>query len=87
MYLARGNVCLRHIGSGHRPGEFRDSEIENLYVIGFGDEDVLGFQIAMNNSFIVRGSQSMRQLNRVINRFACRQRLLIEEVTQSLAFE
>src|SRR5437867_972464 len=55
---------------GFRLRELRETKIENLYAAIIGDEDVFRFEIAMSNSLRVRRSEAMRDLQRVIERFA-----------------
>ena len=42
--------------------EFRNAEVENLYATIFGDEDVVGLEIAMNDSFLVSRVERLRDL-------------------------
>src|SRR5437899_2036114 len=69
---SRGNVCLRL--TAVRLSEFRNAEVENFYAAIIGDEDVVGFQIAMNDSFLMCGGKPVRDLARVLNHSALRQR-------------
>ena len=51
------------------------------------DEDVLRLQVAMYDSLIMCRGQSVRDLQRVFDRFALRQRSPAHSFAQRLAFE
>ncbi len=51
------------------------------------DENVFGFQVAMENTVIVSGSQSARDLERVFDCFAHWQRAAIQPRPQSFAVQ
>jgi hypothetical protein len=51
------------------------------------DEDILRFEVAMENTVIVSGSESARDLKRVFDCFAHRQRTAIQPRSQSFAVE
>src|SRR5437899_5775549 len=63
------------------------SEVENLNAAIFGDEDVVGLQIAMNNSLFVSGGQAVRNLTSVVGHAALGQRGAAHSLTQCLAFQ
>src|SRR5215469_183522 len=44
--------------------EFRQTKVQDLDLALCGKEDIRGFNIAMDNSFLVRSVQSLRNLNR-----------------------
>ncbi len=48
----------------------RETEVENLCPAGYGDENVLGLQIPMNDAARVRGRESVRQLDAELRRLA-----------------
>ena len=52
--------------------QFREAEVQNLDPAVFGDEQVLGLEVAMNDALVVRRRQSMRDLNAVFDGFANR---------------
>jgi hypothetical protein len=47
--------------------ELRQTEVQNLYSAVVSDEDVVRFQIAMNYSLLVCGSEPMSDLQSVID--------------------
>ena len=51
------------------------------------DEDILRFEVAMENTVIVSSSKSARDLERVFDSFAHRQRAAIQPRPQSFAVE
>src|SRR5581483_6602745 len=53
-----------------RRRQLRQAEVENLQAAIARDEDVLRFQIAMHDPFLVRGGESVRDLSRVFDRLA-----------------
>src|SRR5215469_12542409 len=57
-----------------RLDQLGESEVENLDAAGFGHEEVLGLEVAMDDAVIMRGRQSMSDLYRVIDGFASGQR-------------
>src|SRR2546425_176222 len=73
MRLSVGGLC-----------QLGQSEIENLHSTVFGDKDVLRFQVAMNNPFLVRGRESTCDLQGVINGFALRESRASHSLTKRL---
>ena len=51
-------------------GQLGQAEVQNLDPSIFGDEQVFGLQVAMNNAFVVCCRQAVRDLHGIINRFA-----------------
>src|SRR5215510_6506446 len=62
-------------------------EVENLDASVFGDEEVLWLQVAMHDSLIVRGGQTARNLQGIIDHTAWRQRRAAQPITQCFAIE
>src|SRR6266540_6171116 len=60
--------------SGGRLRELGKTEVEDLEASFGGEEDVLGFEVAVNNAFLVRRGESVRKLDHVVCRFARRKR-------------
>src|SRR4029077_7134277 len=58
------------IGSARMLNELCQAEVENLYSSIFGQEQVLGLQVAMDNALLVRRRQPARRLDGVIDRLA-----------------
>src|SRR5262249_31517601 len=59
------NICLRLIAVGLR--QLGETKVENLYAAIISNEDVVGFEIAMDDSLVVRCRESVGDLQRVIN--------------------
>jgi hypothetical protein len=53
-------------------GQFGQAKIQNFYVAVAGDENIFGLQVAMDDSFVVRGGQAFGDLLRVFRGFARR---------------
>src|SRR5712671_1382165 len=51
-------------GATFRIGKFGETEIENLSVPAFGDKNVGGLDVTMNDAFAVSGVQSVGHFNR-----------------------
>ena len=66
--------------------QLREAEVENLYAAIFRDEDVFGLEVAMHDALLVRGCQTVRDLNRVFDRFANRKAAL-DSIAQCPAVE
>src|SRR5437660_9072587 len=81
VYFARGYVGLRDTFS-RRLDQFRDPEIKNFDAVVFRDEEVVRFQIAMNDAFLMRRREPVRHLNRVIDRFALRDWAMVKAILQ-----
>ena len=87
-------VCGGVVGSALMPDRSRldlrelgEPEVENLHAAISGDEDVLRLQIAMNDPLLVRRRQTTRDLHRILNRLAHRQRAGGEPLSECLPFE
>ena len=65
----------------------RQSEIQNLGVAVFRQEQVFGLQIAMNNSLFMRRRKSLRNLYPVIDDLPNRQRTALQSLAQRFAFQ
>ena len=73
--------------TGLRLRQLRQSEVQNLHPPVLGDEQVLRFQIAMDNAFLMRRGQPARNLHSVINRLAHRQTAPLDLLPQRFAFQ
>jgi hypothetical protein len=62
------------------------AEVENLDEAVRRDEQVLGFQVAVNDAPGVRGGESARHLLRVVGGLACRKRSRDELSAKRLSF-
>src|SRR5262249_39814572 len=54
--------------------QLRKSEIEDFESIVAGNKNVFGFQVAMNNPFVMRGRESLSDTKRILSRATKRQR-------------
>src|SRR5215471_10531074 len=63
---SRGNFSLGLIAV--RLSQLGHAEVEDLDAFIFGDEQVLGFQITMDDALFVRRGEAVRDLLRVVNR-------------------
>ena len=81
----RGSRSRRSAGGSLRL--LGEAEIQDFYVVIGGNEDVFGLQVAMNDSFVVRGGQTIGDLQSVLGSFALRQRSRSHAVAQRLTFE
>ena len=63
------------------------SEIEDLHQAASRDEDVLGFEIPVNDAFLVSGSHPVGDLNGVLDRLAFRKGARPEPLAKGLALE
>ena len=70
-----------------RPRELGEAEVEDLDPPVARDEDVLGLQIAVDDALVVRGGEPLRDLARVVDRFARRQRAAHAAAAKRLALE
>jgi hypothetical protein len=66
---------------------FRQSEIEDLRVAAIGDEEVRGFDVAMDDSLSVGGFQRIGRLNAEIQEFVRGDRPLADSLLQRLPFQ
>src|SRR5437870_3808955 len=82
---SRGNVGL--LLAAISLYELGNSKVQNLHAAIFGDEDVLRLQVAMDDPFLVRSRQTMRNLDRIVDRFALRLRRAAQSFAQRLTFE
>src|SRR5437016_1819465 len=67
--------------------QLRETKVENLDAAVFGDEEVLRLEIAVNDALVVRGGQSMGDLDAVVDGFANRERAALQRMTQRFADE
>ncbi len=56
---------------GSACSQFGQSEVENFYAAIFGDEQIFGLEVAMDDAFFVGRRQAVRNLQRVIQSLAC----------------
>ena len=70
-----------------RRGRSREPEVQDLHAPVAEQEDVVGFQIAMDDTLVVSGRETAGHLNGAVGRFTDRQRTLGETLAQRLAVE
>jgi hypothetical protein len=67
--------------------QFREAEVQNLDAALFGDEQVLRFQVPMNDAFVVRCRQPMSDLNAHVDRPAKRYWAMPQLLFQSVSHQ
>src|SRR6266545_778068 len=84
--FSSSNISLRHVFAG-RLDQFCQAKIENLYAIVFSDKEVVGFEIAVDDSLAMRSGETARYLSCAVDGFARGKRAVIQNTPQSLTFE
>src|SRR6266545_3889872 len=74
--FSSGNISLRHVFAG-RLDQFCQAKIENLYAIVFSDKEVVGFEIAVDDSLVMRSGETARYLSCAVDGFARGKRTII----------
>src|SRR5437879_6686635 len=75
--IRRLTMCRQfggRITSAHGLNEFSESKVENLCPAIVGDEDVLGLEVSVDDSFFVRSSKPASKLQRVVEHLSLRNR-------------
>src|SRR5262245_7024525 len=85
IYATSWDVCLLLIAIGL--SEFCEPEVENLHSSIISDEDVVGFQIAVNDSLLVCCGEAICKLQRIIKRASLGQWRTSDPLAQRLAFQ
>jgi len=67
--------------------ELRQAKIQNLDAAFFGDENVFGLQVTMDDSLVVRRRQSMGDLNSIFDRLTLGQGAAVERDPQGFTFQ
>jgi hypothetical protein len=67
--------------------QFGQAEIQDLDPPVLGYENVLGLQVAVHDSLLVRCRQSVRDLHSIFDRLALRQRPPVQHIAQTLALQ
>src|SRR5208283_4531288 len=70
-----------------RAGELGQAEVKNLHRASLGNEDVGGFDVAVDDAFCVRGVKRVGELNADVKQTVQRQRTADQLGIQTLAFE
>jgi hypothetical protein len=63
------------------------TEVEDFHPAIFGDEDVVRLQVAVHDSFVVGGGESVGHLNPVVDRFPERQWSCIQALAESFTLQ
>ena len=77
----------RGFGGSHWHRHLGQTEVEDLHASFACDEDVLRFQVAMDDALVVRGCKPACDLGRVVDRLARRQRRPVDPPAERLPFE
>ena len=83
----RGRRQVRRLAALFLVRQLREAEVEDLETAVFGDEQVLGLQVAVDDPLLVRRGEAVRDLQRVVDRLSRRQLPAGERRAQRLAFE
>ncbi len=83
----RGRRQIGDLASLLHARQLGQSEVEDLDSAVLRDEEVLGLQVAVDDPFLVRGRQALRDLPRVVERLAKREAPAGQLRAQGLAFE
>ena len=67
--------------------QFRQSEIQDLDAPVFGDENILRFQVAVDDPLFVRRRQPVRDLHSILDRLTLGQGAAIERRAQAFALQ
>src|ERR1019366_7706264 len=68
-------------------GQFGQPEVQDLRLSSRSDEDIRGLQVSMHNTFAVRDVESVGNLNTDIDDLVHRQRVAVDLLIQTLAFQ
>ena len=83
--LGRGLELVDRLALGLH--ELRNAEVEDLHSSVTREEDILGFEIAVDHPLGVRGGQSPRSLHREADCTLGRERATVQALAQGLALE
>ena len=83
LQAGRPAVCL----VGWRLGELGEAEVENLDLAVFGDEEVLGLEVAVDDAFFVGGGQAVGDLGSDLKDLADGHRAAVHGFAQRAADE
>ena len=92
-FRGRASAARESVASSAQPGsasarvELGQAEVQDLDPPVAGDEEVLGLEVAVDDALGVRGGEPPRDLDRVVERLAQRQRAARHALAQRLAFE
>src|SRR5215813_6582523 len=85
IYATSWDVCLLLIAIGL--SEFCEPEVENFHSAVVSDKDIIGFEIAMNDSFLMRCGEATRNLQGIIKRSSLDQWSTSDPFAQCLTFQ
>src|SRR4029077_1364874 len=83
---ARAAIGLSFCSTG-RLRQLGQSEIENLDAAVARDENIFGLKVAVNDSFVVSGSESLSDLHSIFDCFSLRQGAAIQHGAQAFPLE
>jgi hypothetical protein len=75
------------VGAAAKTRLLHEAEIEQLHASLARDEDVLRFQVAVDDAFLVGCGQPLGHLHGELDRLACGKRAVLEPLAQRLPFE
>jgi hypothetical protein len=75
------------LGGRFRRSLLGQTKIENLHAVIASDENVVGLQVAMHNSFFMRGRESLGDFKGVFGRLAARECSGRQHLAQRLPFQ
>src|SRR6266542_1095280 len=81
--FSSSNISLRHVFAG-RLDQFCQAKIENLYAIVFSDKEVVGFEISVDDSLVMRSGETARYLSCAVDCFARGRRTRNQDTAQPL---
>src|ERR1700752_238700 len=86
MDLASGDVSLANVRGGWL-AQLGKTKVENHYASAVGEKEIVGFQVAVDNSFFVSSGKAMSNLNCVVCSFARWYWSIGEQVSEVFPFE
>jgi hypothetical protein len=82
----RHRRCVQSLVDGHRgKARLRQTEIENLHLTVARDEKILRLQISVDDACVVRGNETARDLNRILDRLPRREGSPAQSTAKRLA--
>src|SRR5215468_7895387 len=86
VYATRGNISLSSVVVRWLD-QLCQPEIQNLDPVIIGDEEIVRFEVAMNDSLFVGGGESVSDLYCVLDCFTLGDWAIVESITQRLTFK
>src|SRR5262249_23130939 len=85
MDASSGDFSLRYVACWLE--KLGKTKIQNLHPVVIGYKEIVGFEVAMDDSFFVRRCESVSNLHRVIHCFALRYRSLVQSFPKGFTFK